>query len=91
MQRIATPNRTVARLERAHVPRLRVRHAAHGRGDRLRDDGESGAQVVEYALLAGVAVAVCTALIVAVRAGLLDALLSALMQLLVGAIQSWAG
>ena len=62
-----TGNRTVARLRSAHLvsPLARVRAGLAARARALRDDGESGAQVMEYAML-GSAGAALVALIIAI-------------------------
>lgn len=55
----------------------------------LRDDGEAGAQVAEWAMLAGVSAALCIALVALFTGGIFDAVVTALVRGLVRLIGSW--
>ena len=60
------------------------------RARRLRDDGEEGSQVVEYALIGGVGAAICGGIVALfARTNLLETLLSAVIRVLVNAVRSW--
>jgi Flp pilus assembly pilin Flp len=51
--------------------------------------GETGAQVVEYAMLGAVAAAACGALVALIKGGLLQTLMEAITNGLVQLVQTW--
>ncbi len=55
----------------------------------LSEDGEAGAQVVEYAMLGAVAAATCGAVIALIRGGMLETLMSSINNGLVQWVQTW--
>jgi len=57
---------------------------------RLRDDGEAGSQVAEYALIGGVGAAACGGIVKVLKeTGLLQDLLSAVVSTLTRTLRSW--
>ena len=68
----------------------RVTDGLAQRARALRDDGEDGSQVVEYALIAGVGAAICGALIVVfTKTKLLERLVRAVITTLVKVVGGW--
>jgi Flp pilus assembly pilin Flp len=60
-----------------------------GRLCRLHDDTESGAQVVEYAMLGAVAAVACGALVALLKGGLLTTLITTVTNGMAQWAQSW--
>ncbi|MGH8898505.1 MAG: hypothetical protein ACRDZ4_16175 [Egibacteraceae bacterium] len=63
--------------------------ALRGRLRRLRDDAESGAQVVEYAMLGAVAAVACGTLVALLKGGLLTTLINTVTNGMAQWVQSW--
>jgi len=55
----------------------------------LCEDGEAGAQVVEYAMLGAVAAVTCGVLVALVKGGMLETLMNAINNGLVQWVQTW--
>jgi len=69
---------------------LRAAEGLSRRVERLRDDGEAGSQVAEYALIGGVGATACAVLVKLLQdTDLLRTLLSAVVNALVRAVRSW--
>ncbi|HEY8338550.1 MAG TPA: hypothetical protein VIK95_01710 [Egibacteraceae bacterium] len=69
---------------------LRAAEGLSRRVARLRDDGEAGSQVAEYALIGGVGATACAVLVRLLQdTDLLQSLLSAVVNALIRAVRSW--
>lgn len=93
--------RTVTRTNPAAAVAVRVQIAgadlrngiidrAERRLDRLRDDGEAGAQVAEYAMLGGVSAAACGGLVALFKnKDFLEQVLTTVVSALTRTIKTW--
>lgn len=73
-----------------HGGRLRAEDALSRRTRRLRDDGESGAQAAEYAMVGAVGACICALIIELLRGGgLVNRIVEALVDVVVRVIQSF--
>jgi len=74
----------------AHDTADALAERVHDRAARLRDDGETGAVVSEYAMLGGVGAAICGIIIKLVRdTPLIQELLSAVIGMLTKHLKAW--
>jgi Flp pilus assembly pilin Flp len=94
MHPIARPSPALAVAVRAQIAAADVRDAvldsAQRRVARLRDDGETGAQAAEYAMLGGVSAAACGGLIALLKnREFLQRVLEAVISALTKVIRSW--
>lgn len=94
MNRRTRRSPALALAVRAQIAAADVREAlvngAQRRVARLRDDGESGAQAAEYAMLGGVSAAACGALIALLKnKEFLQRVLAAVVAGLTKVIKSW--
>jgi Flp pilus assembly pilin Flp len=71
----------------SHLLSFRRRPASRLR--RLREDAESGAQVVEYAMLGAVAAVACGTLVTLLKGGLLATLVTTVTNGMTQWVQSW--
>ncbi|MPZ86680.1 MAG: hypothetical protein GEU81_01140 [Nitriliruptorales bacterium] len=70
--------------------RQRVLDGAAQRLDRLRDDGETGAQAAEYAMLGGVSAAACGGLVALFKnSDVLEQVVSSVITALTNTINTW--
>lgn len=68
----------------------KTRDGARRRLDRLREDGESGAQAAEYAMLGGVSAAACGALVALLRnPEILRTVVDAVISFITSSVGSW--
>lgn len=91
MYRSTQPTFERPATDRGHVPARPRRWSAalRVRARALRDEGESGAQVIEYAMLGVVAAVACGALIALLQGGLLDSLVQTVMNGAIEWVQLW--
>lgn len=66
-----------------------VGSATQRRLDALRDDGERGAQAVEYAMVGGVGVTIAALVISLLRGGLVQRIVQAIVDAVVNLITAW--
>lgn len=89
MSHLPTALVTRAAIAAGELPE-RTRDGARRRLDRLRKDGESGAQVAEYAMLGGVSAAACGALVALLRnPDVLRTVVDAVISFITSSVGTW--